>query len=237
MLQETIQSRPEFGRQKAAVNPQVPVSFGGGPLCKIRVVAFSGNHQGCQKMYLIPPKTLQDPGNNLFLGLRFDRNITPGTVLGSEFSEQQPQEMVDLRHGCHRALAPAPAGPLFDGHGRRNTEHAIHIGAAGRLHELPGVGVEGLQIPALSFGKQDIEGQGAFTAAADPGHHCEPVPRYGYVYSLQVVFPGVADGDVVIRRGSLMIFRLPHRYRTVRLPITPQRLSGVAAANFEDIPR
>ncbi len=45
-----------------------------------------------------------------------------------------------------------------------------------RLHELAGVGVEGLQVAPLALGEQDVEGQGALAAAGDAGDDGEAVP-------------------------------------------------------------
>jgi len=48
-------------------------------------------------------------------------------VLRAQLDEQQAQEMMDLGKGAHRALAPAAAGALLDGHRRRNTVDRIDV--------------------------------------------------------------------------------------------------------------
>ena len=91
-------------------------------------------------------------------GLGLDPYLTIWTVLGAELYEKQPQEMVDLGHRRHRALAPASAGALFDSYGRRQAENSIDRRTRSWLHELTRIGIERFQIAALTLGEQDIEG-------------------------------------------------------------------------------
>ncbi|MEW7980664.1 MAG: hypothetical protein AB2813_12930 [Candidatus Sedimenticola endophacoides] len=63
------------------------------------------------------------------------------------------------------------------------------------MHELAGVGVERLQITALSLVEQDIEGDGALSRAGDAGDYGEAVAGDVDVDVAQVVFPGVMDRD------------------------------------------
>ena len=132
-------------------------------------------------------------------GLRLDGHAAVGAVLHAELHEQQAQERVDLGERGHGALPAAPAGALLDGHRRRHAVDAVHVGPAGRLHELPRVGVQRFEVPALSFGEEDVEGDRALAAAAHAGDHAEGVPGDGQVDVLEVVLPRVADDDGVVR--------------------------------------
>ena len=73
--------------------------------------------------------------------------------------------MPDLGGGAHRGLAPASRQPLLDGHRGRNAIHRIHLGSAGRLHDAARIGVERLQVAALTFVKQNVKRQGRFARA------------------------------------------------------------------------
>ena len=90
-----------------------------------------------------------------------DRRVVIRTVLRADLDVEQPQEMIDLGERGDRALASAPAGALLDRHRRRNAEDSVDVRARGGLHELARIGIERLEIAALSFREQDIERQRA----------------------------------------------------------------------------
>jgi hypothetical protein len=75
-------------------------------------------------------------------GLRLDARFANRTVLHPQLHIQQAQEMIDLGERRHRALASTAAGALLNGHRRRDAENRIDIRTRGRLHELPGIGVQ-----------------------------------------------------------------------------------------------
>ena len=120
-----------------------------------------------------------------------------GAVLHAELHVEQPQEMIDLGERRHGALAAAAAGALLDGDRRRNAEDRVHVGTRGGLDELPRIGVQRLQVAALSLGEQDVEGQGALAAAGHAGDDGESVAAEIDVDVLEVVLARAADLDGV----------------------------------------
>ena len=88
-------------------------------------------------------------------------------------------------------LRPAAAGALLDGHRRRDAEDGVHVRPRRRLHELAGVGVEGLQVAPLALGEQDVEGQGALAAAGDASDDGEAVSGNLHGQVFEVVLPRV----------------------------------------------
>jgi hypothetical protein len=66
------------------------------------------------------------------------------------------------------------------------------------VHELPRIGVQRFQVPALTFGKEDVEGQRALAAAAHSRDHGEPIARDANSDVLEIMFAGVIDADGVI---------------------------------------
>ena len=110
--------------------------------------------------------------------------------------------MVDLGDRGHRALAAAAAGALLDGHRRRDAEDRVHVGPRGRLHELPRVGVQRLEVAALALGEQDVEGERALAAAADAGDHGERVARDAHVDVLAGCARGRGGSRIASRRGG-----------------------------------
>ena len=111
--------------------------------------------------------------------------------------------MVDLGERRHRALASAAAGALLDGDGGRYAEDRIDVGAGSGLDELPGIGIEGLEIAALSFGKQDVECQRALAAARDAGDDGELIAPQTDVDILEIVLARAANFDGLRRGGAL----------------------------------
>src|SRR5579862_21955 len=103
--------------------------------------------------------------------------------------------MVDLGQRRDGALAAATAGALLDRHGGWNAEDRIDIGTRSRLHELPGVGIEGFEIAALAFVEEDVEGERRLAGPRYPCDHREAVARNLYVDVLQVVLARLVDDD------------------------------------------
>ena len=120
--------------------------------------------------------------------------------------------MVDLGECCDGALAAAAAGALLDGNRRRDAEDRIDVGARGRLHELPCVGVQGLEVAPLALVEEDVEGERRLARARDPGDHREAVARDLDVDVLQVVLARVVDDDRRCGRAAWP----PHRRARLR---------------------
>ncbi len=80
-------------------------------------------------------------------------------MLCSELYVQEPQEVVDLGERCNRALASATAGALLDSYCRRDAEDGVYVRPRGWLHELPRIGIQGLEISTLTFVEENIESE------------------------------------------------------------------------------
>lgn len=94
--------------------------------------------------------------------LGLDRHLAVRAIGGSDTGEEQADEMMDLGHGGHGALAAAARIALLDADGGRNSSDQIHIRPGELLDELPGIGAHGIEKPALAFGEQQVEGERAF---------------------------------------------------------------------------
>ena len=195
VLAVAVEARPLAGRQVLAVHPQVRVALARRPAGEVRVVPLAGDDEGGEQLHRSAAELAHYARQHRVAGLRLDGPLAVGTVLDPELREQQPQEMVDLGRGRDGALGPAAARPLLDGDGRRDPEDRVHVGAGGRLHELPRVGVERLEVAALSFREHDVEREGALSAPADSGDRGEPIARQPDVDVLEVVVAGAADLD------------------------------------------
>jgi hypothetical protein len=64
--------------------------------------------------------------------------------------------------------------------------------------ELPGIGGEALDVAALAFGIDGVEGEARLAAARQPGDHDEAIPREVEGDVLQVVFASTANDDPIL---------------------------------------
>ena len=109
--------------------------------------------------------------------------------------EQQPQIVVDLRRRADRRARVADAVLLADGNRRRHALDAVDVGPLHALEELARVGRQRLDVAALPFGVDGVEGERRLARPADAGHDREPARRERHVDVLQVVRPRAADDD------------------------------------------
>ena len=74
----------------------------------------------------------------------------------------------------------------------------IHIGLIDLAEELPGVCRKTLDVAALAFRKNRVEGQRALTAAADPGEDHQLVAGNRDVDVLEVVLAGAPHPNHIL---------------------------------------
>ena len=251
VLAEAVEARPRRGRQELAVHPQAFVALAGRPLGEVGVVALARHHQRREEADAPALGLAQQSRRDRVRALRLDRHLAVRAVLGAELDVEQAQEVVDLGQRRHRALAAAAAGALLDRHRRRDAEDGIDVGAAGRLHELPRVGVERFEVAALALGEHDVEGERGLARAGHAGDDGEAVARNRDVDVAQVVLAGAVDDDRTLRRvGDLQQCaaagsrqRLPgfaeRGGEQVPAPglVVPQRAPGVRRLAFHDLLR
>ena len=228
------QARPVGRGLVLAVHAQVLKALLAGPGGQVRVVALARHNHGRQQRGLLPSRIAQDAGADRLRGLLVDGQHAFRAVLGAQLDEQQPQEVVELGHGRHGALATAPAGALLNGDRGRDAEDRVHVRPRGGLDELARIGVEGLQVTTLALVEDDVEGHGALAGTGQARKHRELVARDPDVHVLQVVFTRVVDGDRV-RVTAVGRGRFRHHGLAVRLDtlpqIVPKCLPGVASSD------
>ena len=136
--------------------------------------------------------------------LRFHRRLAGRTKLRAKPGEEQPDEMIDLRDGGHRALAAAARGALLNADRGGQAGDEVHIGPRHLLHELPRVGVHGIEEAALPLGENQIKGQRALARAAHAGDDDKFPARQVERDVFQVVLPRAEDADDL---GNVTQFR------------------------------
>ena len=197
MLLEAVQAREVGGGQKVAIDPQMGETPRARPIGQLGVNALAVHHQRRQQADVLTAEILHQLRCNLLGRLRRHRRAVMDAMLGAKLDEQEPQKVPDLGGGTHRRFAPAAAQALLDRHRRRYAVHRIDLGPACRLHDGARISVERLEVAALAFVEQDVERQGGFARARDPGDHGELAARDVDAERLQVVFAGVDDLDAV----------------------------------------
>ena len=105
--------------------------------------------------------------------------------------------MIDFRHRGDGGFFAALAKPLLDGHGRRNAGDVVDVGPRHHFEKLARVSGKTVDVAALPFGVNDIEGQRGFSRTAQAGKNHEAVARNVDADIFEIVFLGADDGDGV----------------------------------------
>ena len=200
VLDESVEPRPFRRGQQAAVDPQMGKALAARPFCQGRIQALARHDERRHESDVPAAILLEQACGDGVRRLRFDASFADRAVLHAQLHIEQAQEVVDLGERGHGALVSAAAGALLDGHGGRDAEDRVHIRPRCRLHELPGVGVERLQVASLTFRKQDVERQGALAAARNAGDHGELIEPEVHVEVLEIVLPRAANLDAALCR-------------------------------------
>ena len=88
-----------------------------------------------------------------------DRYGAARTILGPQFGEEQPQEMIDLGQSCDRGFAASLGESLLNRHARRYAFDMIHIRALQLFDKLARISRHAIQKSALAFRKKNIKSQ------------------------------------------------------------------------------
>jgi len=235
---EAVNPREARGGQELAIHPQVGVAAGTGPVGQLGVDPLAVDHQRGQQADVLTTELAQQLRGNAVGGLRLYRRAIVHAVLHPELHIKQAQKVPQLGGGAHGGLAPAARQTLLDRHRGGDAVDRVHLGAAGRLHDAAGIGIEAFEVATLALVEQDVEGQGGFTRAADPCHHAELAARNVDRQALQVVLAGIHDLDRIrpmgwrlaarahqgLQRRALLDRMRPQAHGPV---VFAQRLAGV----------
>ena len=249
---EALDARELRGRQEHAVDPQVRVAACRGPLGKVGVDALAIDDQRRQHADVFALRLAHHLRDDRVERLRRHWNMAVGAVLHAELHVDEPQEVIELGQRGHGRLASAARGALLDRDRRRDAVDRVDVGPAGRLHDRARVGVQRLEVAALSFVEQDVERQCRLARAGDAGDHGERVTRNVDIDRLQVVLARIAYFDDITRcapalahqrlqraagvvRGPRLVD--PRRMIRERGPVRGQLAPGVRACDRDDVVR
>ena len=246
---EAVDAREAGGRQKVAVHPQMGEATWPRPVGQLGVDALAVHHQRREQADVLAAKGFEQLGGNAVGGLRRHRRAVVHAMLGAELDVQQAQEMPDLGGGADRGLAPAARQALLDGHRGRNAIHRVHLGPSGRLHDAARIGVERLQVTALTLVEQDVKSQRRLARTRHAGDDAELAARNVHAERLEVVLTRVHDLDAVqparalghrqrLAHKGIGQRALAHRMHGPHgLRVLAQRLAGVRASMRHQVGR
>ena len=135
----------------------------------------------------------QDPGDDLFEGLRPDAFPALRAVRHPHPGVEHAQEIVDLRYRPDGGPGIQPGGFLFDGNGGCQTRDPVDVRFLHLAEELPRVGGERFDVPPLALGVEGVEGQRGLAGTGYAGKADQRVFRKVQVHVLQVVNAGPFD--------------------------------------------
>ena len=124
-------------------------------------------------------------------------------VRHADVGEQQAQVVVDLGDGADRRARVRAGRLLLDGDRRRQAVDQIDVRLLHLLEELPRVRRQRLDVAALPFGVDRVEGERGLARARQAGDDDQLVAREVDVDVLEVVDAGAADRNPVVRHVLL----------------------------------
>ena len=167
------------------------------------VMSLSCAHQRREQQHFAP-FVVREQHVHDFLFRIFHHRLARHVAVGrGGAGEEQAQEVVDFGNGAHGGARVAVGGLLLDADYGTEAAYLVHVGAIHAIEKVAGVGREGLDIAALAFGINRVEGQRTLTAAAKAGNHAKAVARQGHVDVFQVMLSRTDYIDVSCRAVRL----------------------------------
>jgi len=163
----------------------------------LAILAFAAAHDRRQQ---IEPRAFgqrQNPVRHLADGLAFNRKAGGGGVRYTHPREQKPQIVVDLGNRAHGRARVLGGGLLFDGNRRRQALDMVDVRLLHQLQELARIGGQGLDIAALAFGIDGVEGQAGLARSRQTGQHRQRIAGNLHIDILEIVLARAANGDVL----------------------------------------
>ena len=115
----------------------------------------------------------------------------------ADTGEQQAQVIVNFGDGADGGTRVVGGALLVDRNGRGKAFDIVHIRLLHLAKELARISRKRLDIAALAFGEDGVEGQGGFAGTGKPGDNYQLVTRDLDGDVLQIVFARPHDADNV----------------------------------------
>ena len=140
---------------------------------------------------------LHHPVDDLLRALPRDRPAADRAVRLSGPGIQQPQVVIHLGDRADGRARVAARRLLVDRDRRRQPIDEVDVGLVHLPEELPGVGRQRLDVPALPLGKDRVKSQARLARPRQSGEDDQGITRQVQRYVLQVVLARTADDETV----------------------------------------
>ncbi|OPZ09122.1 MAG: hypothetical protein BWZ08_00672 [candidate division BRC1 bacterium ADurb.BinA292] len=167
-----------------------------GLLEELLVFALAAAHDGGHNENFRPLGPIQDLVDDLLDGLLLERPAADRTVRAADVGIEDAQVIVDFGDGADGRAGIAADGLLLDRNRRAEPLDMLDVGFVHLVEELAGVGGERLDVAALAFGVNRVEGERALARAGQAGHDGQRLARDGDVDVFEVMLRGAGDDDV-----------------------------------------
>ena len=152
-------------------------------------------HHRCQQLDLCAFFQRHHLIRHLVHGLAHDRPAAFRAVRDPGSRIQQPEIIIDLRHGSYCGTWVFIRRFLIDADRRAQPLDLVHIRLFHLPQELSCIRRKRLHIPPLSFRIDRIKCQGRLSRAGKPRKYYKLISRDRKIHILQVVFPRPHDPD------------------------------------------
>lgn len=184
-----------------AVHPRTAVPLGLEIREEVDELALALTHQRREDLEAAALGQLQHPVDDGLRRLPRDRAAALGTVRLADAREEQPQVVVDLGDRADRRARVARGRLLVDGDRRGQTLDEVDVRLVHLPEELPGIGGERLDVPALPLGEDGVEGQRGLARPRQAREDDERVAWQVERDVLQVVLARATDDETVGHAG------------------------------------
>ncbi len=202
-------------RPRLSVDPQLGEAARAQRRELLLELPFAATNDRRQDVDALVVRRQQDHVDDPLERLRCDLAAAEMAMRHADVGEQQPQVVVDFRHRADGRAGVRSGGLLLDGNCRRQAVDQIDIRLLHLLEELPGIRRQRLDVAALPFRVDGVEGERGLARAGQPGQDDELIARKVDVDVLEVVDASAADRDPVVRHDYQS--GIPRSSKTVSL--------------------
>ncbi len=181
----------------APVDAHAYESLAGEILEQLEVLALAlAHHRGEQRRgsALGQPQHLV---HHLAHRLRGEVDAVIGATRRAGARIQQPQVIVDLGHRADGGARIVRVRLLLDGNRGREPLDAVDVGLVHGREKLPRVSRQRLDVAALTFGVERVEGERGFSRPREARDDDQPLPRQIEAQVLQVMGACTADANLL----------------------------------------
>ena len=140
-------------------------------------LALAAAHDGREHVDALVRRVEQHHVHDALERLRRDLAVAVRAMGDANVGEEQAKIVVDLGHRPDGRSRVGGGGLLFDGNRRREPVDQVDVRLLHLLEELPRVGRERLDVAALPFRIDGVEGQRRLARAGEAGDDHHPVAR------------------------------------------------------------